>query len=267
MREIMATIDKAVHTNYNPTGIAIIEKLYGAPGYLSPGGPEATDALASRISLSPDDHVLDVGSGVGGPAMRLAQHNGCKVTGLELVATSVEFATARVAEAGMEELVSFECGDATAIPFADDMFSVVWSQDAWCHIDRRQDLLDECARVIAPGGTLLFSDWLFTGVGSEASRAKIFDALSAPSLATLDEYCELVGAAGFNDIEPVDDSARFAGIYHDAMLRIAAQRQAICDEFSERVYDIVMEKNQCLADGFKSGLVGGGSIRARAPML
>jgi ubiquinone/menaquinone biosynthesis C-methylase UbiE len=259
----MTTIEKAVRTNYNPTGIAIIEKLYGAPGYLSPGGPEATDSLAERIQLTAQDHVLDAGSGVGGPALRLAQHYGCRVTGLELVESSVEFARNRVADAGMQERVAFQSGDATAMPFEDNTFSVVWSQDAWCHIDDRKTLLDECARVIDPGGTLLFSDWLFTGEGSAASRTEIFDALAAPSLATLEEYCELVDAAGFTDIEPIDDSARFAGIYHNAMQRIAQQKDSICEQFSERVYDIVMEKNQCLADGFTSGLVGGGSIVAR----
>ena len=258
------TIEKAVRTNYNPTGIAIIEKLYGAPGYLSPGGPEATDSLAERIHLTASDHVLDTGSGVGGPALRLAQYYGCQVTGLELVESSVEIARTRVTEAEMQERVVFQCGNATAMPFEDSTFSVIWSQDAWCHIDDRQVLLEECARVIAPGGTLLFSDWLFTGEGSTASRAEIFDALAAPSLATLEEYCELASAAGFTDIEPVDDSARFAGIYHDAMRRIAQQKDAICEQFSERVYDIVMEKNQCLADGFNSGLVGGGSILARS---
>lgn len=259
----MTDINDAVRTNYNPTGISVIETLYDSPGHLSPGGKAATRALASRIRFKPDDHVLDVGSGVGGPAQYLAGQYGCQVTGLELVETSVDTATHRIQSAGLQDKVHFECGNATAMPFDDNTFSIVWSQDAWCHIDDRQRLLEECARVIKPDGTLIFSDWLLTGNKADTGLDDILDALSSPSLATLEHYTELVQTAGFTNIEPVDDSQRFAEIYADAMRRIEQQKTLICSKFSERVYDIVMEKNQILADGFSSGLIGGGSISAR----
>ena len=51
-------------------------------------GLEATEELAGLLQVAPTDHILDVGSGIGGPARYLAHRFGCRVTGLDLTASS-----------------------------------------------------------------------------------------------------------------------------------------------------------------------------------
>ena len=60
--------------------------------YLSMGGPASTESLAKAAGISADMEILDVGCGVGGPALHLAQSYGCHVTAIDLVDTSIELA-------------------------------------------------------------------------------------------------------------------------------------------------------------------------------
>ena len=158
-----------IRTNYNEVGALIIQRLFGE-GYLSPCGEAATDRLASLAGPSQSSRILDVGSGLGGAAMRLAQRFGCSVTGLDLVESNVHTASKSAHTRGLAHLLQFQPGDATAMPFADDSFSMVWSQDAWCHVPDRDAVIGECARVLEPGGTIVFADWLLTGAEDDAYR-------------------------------------------------------------------------------------------------
>ncbi len=48
------------------------------------GGRPATDHFAAKLGFARGDQVLDVGSGIGGPARYFAHHKGCRVTGIDL---------------------------------------------------------------------------------------------------------------------------------------------------------------------------------------
>ena len=77
-----------VLTNYNAIGIDVIERMY-SDGYLSIGGDESTREQARLGGIAAGHQVLDVGSGLGGPACLLAGEFGCNVTGLDLVELNV----------------------------------------------------------------------------------------------------------------------------------------------------------------------------------
>jgi sarcosine/dimethylglycine N-methyltransferase len=252
--------------NYNAIGIAIIEDIYGTPGYLSPAGAEGTDRLAELTKIHADDKILDVGSGIGGPAMRLAKTHGCDVTGLDLVESSVTLATERAAQAGIDGQVRFEAGDATAMPFDADAFSMVWSQDAWCHIPDRDTLLSECRRVLKPGGTIAFADWLLTGDPQDRQYLDdVLSALASPGLETLESYKTRLASHGFTNIVAEDVSASFGAQYDAIMARLHAEKDRISDKFGARVFEIVEQKNGDIHHAFKVGQIGGGRFTATLP--
>ena len=66
------------------------------------------------------------------------------------------------------------------MPFVVDSFSMVWSQDAWCHVPGRDAVIGECARVLEPGGTIAFADWLLTGSEDQAYRRDVLPSLACP---------------------------------------------------------------------------------------
>ena len=122
------------------------------------GGLGATDELARRAQIAPGTRVLDAGSGLGGPARRLAQTYGAIVTGVDLAPAYVAVAQALARRAGLADVVSFQVGSITAMPFADATFDVVWTQHVAMNIPDRAGLYREFRRVLRAGGRLAFYD-------------------------------------------------------------------------------------------------------------
>jgi SAM-dependent methyltransferase len=142
-----------------PASLAGADQFHG-------GGIDATRGLARLGNLEPGTMVLDIGSGLGGPARVLASEFGCDVTGLDLTPEFVRSGRELTEACGLSASVRFELGDATAMPFDDNAFDVAWTQHAVMNIHDRAGLWSEAYRVVKPGGRLLMHDVL-RGSGSE----------------------------------------------------------------------------------------------------
>ena len=258
------SISELIHKNYSGLGAAVIQRLYGK-GYLSPGGKDATERLARLAAPKKDTRILDVGCGVGGAAVWLAVEVGCSVIGLDLVASNIETAKATAVSHGVDRLVRFEQGDAAAMPFETHAFSMIWGQDAWCHVPDRDALFAECARVLEPGGAIVFSDWLLTGEEDNFYRQHLLPATACPGYETMKSYTGLLERHGFVDIEAEDLSADYASHYEQAMERLEDARDWIIETYGPRVFAIVREKNGCARTAFDNRQIGGGQFRARQP--
>ena len=66
-------------------------------------GPMATAALAEASGIGPDDHVLDAGCGIGGPARHLARAYGCRVTGVDFTPEFVDVGNELTRRAGLAD--------------------------------------------------------------------------------------------------------------------------------------------------------------------
>src|ERR1700676_3807724 len=75
------------------------------------GGLDAVDYATAAMALAPDDRVLDIGSGFGGPARRIAQKYGATVHGIDITRGYVDTATNLTQRCGLGHLVTFECAD------------------------------------------------------------------------------------------------------------------------------------------------------------
>lgn len=116
------------------------------------GGRAATAALVPRLNLKPGMHLLDIGSGIGGPARYFARHHGCRVTGLDLTEEFVAVARTLSRRLGMEGQVSFEQGSALAMPFSAATFDVATLLHVGMNIADKVRLFSEVRRVLKPGG-------------------------------------------------------------------------------------------------------------------
>jgi ubiquinone/menaquinone biosynthesis C-methylase UbiE len=130
-------------------------------------GREATANLASLLNnnLQPNFHVLDVGSGIGGPSRYLATKFGCHVTGLDLVGEYCRVADSLAKRVKLDNLLTYRQGDAIHIPFDDATFDVVWTQHASMNIAYKKRFYSEMHRVLKPGGKLAIYD-VFKGSNS-----------------------------------------------------------------------------------------------------
>ncbi len=129
------------------------------------GGAQATRELAEQLGLTADMHLLDLGSGTGGPARHLAAAYGCRVTGIDLTDEFVAVAESLTRRMRMQEQVAFRQGSATLLPFADGMFDRATLLHVGMNIADKRALCAEAHRVLRPGGLFAIYDVMRVGEG------------------------------------------------------------------------------------------------------
>ena len=168
------------------------------------GGTAATDRLIVEAAVRAEDLVLDVCSGMGGPARYLAWKTGCDVTGLDITASRVEGATELTRVAGLSGSVRFVHGNALAMPFHDASFTLAIAQESFAHIPDKPRLLAECARVLRPAGRLVFSDILHRGSLSGQDTQRLFEGMTFSDIATVEGYTQQLRLCGMEVVRSVD---------------------------------------------------------------
>jgi SAM-dependent methyltransferase len=180
-------------------------------------GRRATETLARMLAPRTSDHVIDIGSGIGGPSRYLAATYGCRVSGIDLTSAFVAVATDLTERVGLTGRVDFRQGSALALPFPDASFDRAWSQNVAMYIQDRSRFYAEIHRVLKPGGLLAMQD-VAQGPGGEVIVPVMW--ASRPELSFLrtpEETRSLLKAAGFKVLEWVDAS-------DTAMQEAAAER-------------------------------------------
>lgn len=168
------------------------------------GGTAATDRLIAEAAVRSDDLVLDVCSGLGGPARYLAWKTGCDVTGLDLTVSRVEGATDLTRITGLSGSVRFVHGNALDMPFPDASFTLAIAQEAFAHVPDKARLIAECARVLRPGGRLVFTDILHEGHLSADDAQRLYDGMTFTEIETPEGYAQLLSSRGLALVRRID---------------------------------------------------------------
>ena len=138
----------------------------GSVDHFHGGALAATRALAQLGELTAGEQVLDMGGGFGGPARTLAAEYGCHVTVLDPTEPFIRAGQALTERLGLQDAVQFFLGSGLDMPFADEHFDVVWTQNASMNIPDKARLVAEQRRVLRPGGRLVFQE-IFAGPGGD----------------------------------------------------------------------------------------------------
>ena len=169
-------------------------------------GLEATEDMATRLPVSATDRILDIGSGLGGPARYMAQRFGCRVSGIDLTAEFCDVARLLTARLGLEDRVSFEQADALAMPFEDAAFDGAYSMNVSMNIADKRALYREIHRLLKPGAWLCLSE-VALGPDGEPDYPQAWAPTAASSfLATPEDTRADLEATGFA-VESLRDTA------------------------------------------------------------
>ena len=148
--------------------------------------------------------VLEVGCGAGIDLARFAK-GGARVTGVDLTASAIELARANFAQQGLHGDLKVANGE--RLPFADNSFDLVYAHGVVQYTADPRRLVEECGRVLKPGGEAIFQvynriSWLnalskLMKVGLEHDDAPVLLKFSAR------EFRRLL--SGFNEVTIVPE--------------------------------------------------------------
>ena len=164
-------------------------------------GMEATEEIADLLKIAATDHILDIGSGIGGPARYMAHRFGCHVTGIDLTPEFCDAARYLTRLLGLQDRVEFKLGNALAMPFADSSFDGAYSMNVSMNIADKAGFYREIHRALKPGGWLMLSE-IAKGTGANLDFPTPWaNSAQTSFLSTQEETRRGLESAGFEVVQ------------------------------------------------------------------
>ncbi|MDQ6904726.1 MAG: methyltransferase domain-containing protein [Bacteroidota bacterium] len=171
-------------------------------------GSEVSVELAADAGFTVSTKVLDVGSGIGGPARMIASTYGCEVTGIDLTEEFTRTATLLSKEIGLQNLTTFVQGDALNMPFENESFDVVWTQHVQMNIENKGGFYSEIQRVLKKGGRFIYYDIFSKDQSDIHFPVPWASNVSLSFLITISEFDSILISEGLRKVNTKDQTVQ-----------------------------------------------------------
>lgn len=215
--------------------------------------------------LGVDKRVIDLGSGYGGSARYLANTYGCQVTALNLSETENERNRTMSAEQGLAQQIDVIDGSFEQIPAADSQYDFAWSQDAILHSGHRRQVIKEVARILKPGGVLIFTDPMQADNCPSGVLQPVLDRIHLDSLGSFKFYQDAAIAAGLEAAETVDLTPHLITHYSRVRDELKQQRTSLAGRVSEEYIDRMLKGLGHWVEAGEKGYLAWGIMKFRKP--
>lgn len=240
--------------------------LYREPGEsIAVASRRTMEHMADRLGQRRITDVVDLGSGYGGAARFLHERLDASVLAVNLSPTQNQRARTLNREVGAAAAISVVEGSYTDVPADDDAFDLAWSQDAFLHSDRRELVIAEAARVLRPGGELLFTDPMSADDTPQDELGPVLDRLRLPSLGSPAQYREHAAAAGLVEVGFEDHSPQLATHYGRVLEETRARMEDLRRSADEEFLDRMVRGLENWVDAGTRGLLAWGILHFRRP--
>lgn len=208
------------------------------------GWREATVAFAKDLALASGLRVLDVGSGIGGPARYFAEAHGCRVTGIDLTPEFVQVATALTRRCGLAGQAEFRQASATGLAFPDGAFDTATMIHVGMNVPDKGKVFAEVRRVLKPGGRFGVYDIMRAKDGALPYPMPWARAQETSFVETPAAYRTLLANAGFGIESEIDRSAFVMELIRERRARIqkdgapAAGLHILGPDMKERIANV-----------------------------
>jgi len=202
-------------------GLGDVQAVYGGPEgelwelvmgqQVHIGGFQSSMDLAQKAGIGPGMSGIDLCccSGAGMRAL-VRFRNVSRMQGVDATKAMVELGRRRCQAEGLADRITLVLGDACQTGLPSESADFVWGEDAWCYVVDKPRLVAEAARLVQPGGTIAFTDWIVGSAGltdGEAERYLKF--MKFPNVLDLGEYAGLLSQCGC-EVLVAEDTGRFA---------------------------------------------------------
>ena len=228
-------------------------------------GTQALDVAMAMIGVDGQQRWLEIGSGLGGPARYLAAYSDAHVTALELQPDQHEVASSLTARCGLEDRVEHVCGNFLGFERAPASFEAIVSWLALYHIPERPRLLENCHRLLVPGGRFYTEDLTARGDIEDAQRKLLERDLYAITLRRIDEYQQDLVNAGFEVEVCTSMSSSWAEFVRVRLAAYRADRARHLRVHGEAAVNAMTEFYSAVNRHFQSAKLGGLRLCARKP--
>lgn len=199
-------------------------------GYYGTDGKQRKERRQAQIDLIEEllqwagveeaQHILDVGCGIGGSSLYLAQKYNAQATGITLSSFQANRAKQRAQAMGLSQKAEFLVVDAQNMPFADNSFDLVWALESGEHMPDKVKFMQECYRVLQPGGKLIMVTWCHRPTDARSGGIltadeqkhlnEIYEVYHLPYTIALPEYEAIARHLDLNNIRTADWSTAVA---------------------------------------------------------
>jgi tocopherol O-methyltransferase len=171
-------------------------------------------------------NILDVGCGIGGSTLYLAQKFNAQAEGVTLSPLQQQRAIEKATMANLDQNVKFKVANALELPYNDDSFDLVWSLESGEHMPDKKQFLQECYRVLQPGGKLVLATWCHRSTDSLAGDLttteqnlldQLYQLYHLPYVISLSEYQAIAQDSGFQDVRVEDWSISVAPFWYEVV--------------------------------------------------
>ena len=133
-----------------------------------------------------------------------------RMMGVDATETVVEQGRRRCEQEGLSDKIEFTLAGVCESGLADASADFVWGEDAWCYVVDKQKLIAEAARIVKPGGTIAFTDWIEGKAGlTDAEAERFLTFMKFPNVQNLEGYGNLLRASDC-EVLTAADTGRFA---------------------------------------------------------
>jgi tocopherol O-methyltransferase len=218
--------------------------------------------------------IFDLGCGIGGSSLFLAdKFRQAKITGISLSPVQINRAKERSKELGFSDRTNFLVADALSIPFPDNSFDLVWSLESGEHMADKHKFLQECDRILKPGGKLILATWCHRPLDSQIGfqplsnyeqrhLQRIYDVYALPFVISLPEYQAITASLKFENIRTVDWSTEVAPFWDVVITSFLTPDTFMAVLRSGLITLTAAMSLRLMSRGFASGLVRFGVLTA-----